>query len=289
MLAQPLPVPGSAAPDGSVPSELRVAFQRFLALKLLGGIHLAWSWHTPQGLTLQLLGAFGSLAMCFRRTAQLGTFIWFNLIGLQLVRTWPYTLNHFILEELVLLVLLAFPVRFNAEHGREPLQELQLLWVTLLSVWFFAGLQKLGHGHYLNGESMALPLLVGDDGLGRGLRMGLRLLRAPFGSAALVSGDAAGAAPLDVLARIYCVGVSWLVILAEVGLPLLALVPHTRRVATVGLCLAQCSVGLLSGEIDFAILGLGLIALGSARHIHARYALLGCVAVLHALFPTALS
>lgn len=288
MLAQPLPVPGSAAPDGSVPSELRVAFQRFLALKLSGGIHLAWSWHTPQGLMLQLLGAFGSLAMCFRRTAQLGTFIWFNLIGLQLVRTWPYTLNHFILEELILLVLLAFPVRFNAEHGREPLQELQLLWVTLLSVWFFAGVQKLGHGHYLNGESMALPLLAGEDCLGRGLRGGLSLLRSLLGPAALAPADP-GSAPLDLTARIYCVGLSWLVIVAELGLPLLALVPRARRAATVGFCLAQCSVGLLSGEVDFAILGLGLIALGSARHIQARYVALSCLAVLYALFPAAVS
>ena len=92
MLAQPLAVPGSAAPDGSVPSELRVAFQRFLAVKLFGGIHLAWSWHTPQGLALQLVGGLGSFALCFRRTAPLGTLIWFTLIGLQLVRTWPYTL-----------------------------------------------------------------------------------------------------------------------------------------------------------------------------------------------------
>ena len=52
------------------------------------------------------------------------------------------------------------------------MQELQLLWVTLLSVWFFAGVQKLGQGHYLNGESMALPLLAGEDCLGRGLRGG---------------------------------------------------------------------------------------------------------------------
>jgi hypothetical protein len=285
MLVQPFAVPGSAAPDGSVPSQLRVAFQRFLAIKLLGGIHLAWSWHTPQGLTVQLLAAIASLAMCSRRTAQLGTFIWFNLIGLQLVRTWPYTLNHFILEQLVLLVLLAFPVRFAAERGREPLHDLQLLWVTLLSVWFFAGVQKLGQGHYLNGESMALPLLAGEDCLGRGLRGGLSLLRSLSGPAALVPGADPGAAPLDLAARIYCVGLSWLVIAAEVGLPLLALVPHTRRAATVGLCLAQCSVGLLSGEVDFAILGLGLIALGSARHIRARYALLACLALLYALFP----
>jgi hypothetical protein len=289
MLAQPLAVPGSAAPDGSVPSELRVAFQRFFAIKLFGGIHLAWSWHTPHGLAVQLLGAVGSLAMCFRRTAQLGIFIWFNLIGLQLVRTWPYTLNHFILEELVLLVLLAFPVRFAVERGREPVQELQLLWVTLLSVWFFAGVQKIGHGHYLTGESMALPLLAGEDCLGRGLRMGLSLVHSLLGPASLVSGVDPGAAPLDLVARIYCVGLSWLVIVGEVGLPLLALVPRTRRVATVGLCVAQCSVGLLSGEVDFAILGLGLIGLGSARQIPARYALLSCAAVLYALFPAALS
>jgi hypothetical protein len=285
MLAQPLAVPGSAAPDGSVPVELRVAFQRFLAIKLLGGIHLAWHWHTPGGLVVQLLGAVGSVAMCFRRTAQLGVFIWFNLIGVQLVRSWPYTLNHFILEELILLVLLAFPVRFEAESGREPLQELQLLWVTLLSVWFFAGVQKIGHGHYLNGESMALPLLAGQDCLGRGLRMGLSLVCSLFGAAPLTAGGAA----LGLVARIYCVGLSWLVLVAEVGLPLLALVPRTRGAATVALGLAQCSVGLLSGELDFAILGLGLIGLGSARHIRTRYALLSGVAVLYALFPAALS
>jgi len=284
MLAGPLAVPGSAAHDGSVPAELRVAFQRFLAIKLFGGLHLAWRWHTPEGLAVQILAAAGSVAMCFRRTAQLGVFIWFNLIGLQLVRTWPYTLNHFILEELILLVLLAFPVRFEAESGREPLQELQLLWVTLLSVWFFAGVQKIGHGHYLNGESMALPLLAGDGSLGRGLRMGLSRIHSLLGAAQLVSGGAA----LDLVARIYCVGLSWLVIIAEVGLPLLALVPRTRRAATLGLGLAQCSVGLLSGEIDFAILGLGLIGLGSARHISARYALLSCAALFFALLPAAL-
>jgi hypothetical protein len=283
MLARPLAVPGSAALDGSVPAELRVAFQRFLALKLFGGLHLVWPWHAPAGPVVQLLAALGSVAMCFRRTARLGVAIWFHLIGLQLVRSWPYTLNHFILEELLLLVLLASPVRFEAENGREPLQELQLLWVTLLSVWFFAGVQKIGHGHYLNGESMALPLLTGDGCLGRGSRAGLSLVHALFGGAPLAPGGAA----MDLVARIYCVGLSWLVIAAEIGLPLLALFPRTRAAATLGLGLAQCSVGLLSGEIDFAILGLGLIGLGSARHIHARYALLSCAAVLFALFPAA--
>jgi hypothetical protein len=222
--------------------------------------------------------------MCCRRTALVGVFLWFNVLGLQLVRTWPYTLNHFILEELVLLLLLAFPVRF-AESGREPLQELQLLWVTLLSVWFFAGVQKLGHGHYWNGESMALPLLAGDGSLGRGLRMGLTLVHRLFGAAPV----APGAAALDLVARIYCVGLSWLVLVAELGLPLLALAQRTRRAATIGLGLAQCSVGLLSGEIDFALLGLGLIGLGSARHIQLRYALLSCAALLFAWSPAAVS
>lgn len=283
-------VPGSAARDGSVPAELRVAFQRFLAIKLFGGIHLAWPWHAPGGAAMQILAALGSVAMCFRRTAQLGVFVWFNVIGLQLVRTWPYTLNHFILEELILLVLLAFPVRFAAERGREPLQELQLLWVTLLSVWFFAGMQKIGHGHYWNGESMALPLLSGEGSLGRGLRLGLALIHSVLGAAPL--GPALlgpGMAALDLVARIYCVALSWLVLVAEVALPLLALVPRTRGAATIGLGLAQCSVGLLSGEVDFAILGLGLIGLGSARHIHARYALLSCAALLFATFPEAMS
>lgn len=165
-----------------------------------------------------------------------------------------------------------------------------MLWLTMLSVWFFAGVQKWIHGYYLSGESMALSLLTEHGGSGPGLRFGLSTLVTALGAPA----EAGASAELPValglqhvtlgaLGRVYCVATGGLIVAAEIALPLLTLFRATRRAATIGLVLAQCCVGLLANELDFALLGLGLIGLGSSRIIAPRYVLLSALAIVHAV------
>lgn len=277
-LGRPEMRPASLAGDGTAATELLVAFQRCLALKLFFTFHVIWPW----GAAVQALLAACTLAMCGARTARLGVAAWWALMAFQVARTLPFTLNHYVLELLVLSVLVVFPVRFEPE--RQSGDGLRLLWLAVLSVWFFAGIQKLVHGQYLDGRFMALALL-GDGQLGAHLRGGLELLQADATSA-LVNPVLASFGPseqgLSATARVYSVALGWLVVIAELGLPVLACFPRTRTLAVWGLSVAQAAIGFVSGELDFAITGLALIGLGSARHVRARYATLAVAGALFA-------
>jgi hypothetical protein len=291
-LAELCTSPPSVGIDGRVDTRLRLWFQRFLSIKLLCMFHLVWAWSAPGGGWLHVVAAAATLGMNASRTARYGALVWLGLVLALVVRSWPYTLNHILLEAIVLGLLVLFPVRFDARGTREAADDLQLLWLTLLSVWFFAGVQKAVHGYYLNGESMALSLLTDPGASGRGLRFGLSALSSALG--APVGADASSLLPMSLgtqhvslggLGRVYCIALGGLIVAAEIGLPVLTFFRSTRRAATLGLGLAQCCVGVLTDELDFALLGLGLIGLGSARAIPLRYVLLSVLAVVLAFGP----
>jgi hypothetical protein len=286
-------VPPSVGTDGRVDARLRSWFQRFLSIKLLCMFHLVWAWSAPGGGWLHITAAAATLGMNLPRTARYGTIVWLGIVMALVARSWPYTLNHILLEAVVLGLLVLFPVRFELAGTREAPDDLQLLWLTLLSVWFFAGVQKLVHGYYLNGESMALSLLTDPGGSGRGLRLGLSALSSVLESLGGAGPSAHLAASLDGqpgslggLGRAYCITLGGLVVAAELALPVLTLFRRTGRAATIGLGVAQCCVGVLTAELDFALLGLGLIGLGSARAITLRYAVLSFLAILLAFGST---
>jgi hypothetical protein len=270
--------PPTLANDGTTPSQLLIAFQRCFALKLFctfQAVSVPWM---QGGLALC------TLAMCSARVSRAGTVAWWSIMASHVVLTMPYTLNHFVLELLVLSVLAVFPVRF--EPARQDGEALRLLWLAVLGVWFFAGIQKLAHGLYLNGEFMALQLTDKGD-LPNHLRAGLALLEANLTGSRLdlaLTQPTGAEAGLSWSARVACVALGWLVPIAEIALPVLACFTRSRGPAIWGLACGQALIGWLSGELDFAITGLALIGLANTRLSGACFALLGAVAVLLKLF-----
>lgn len=273
-------LPPTVDEQGRAPSALLTAFQQFFALKLLCSWQLAWPSQGPAGTPLHVLAAVCTVAMCWGRTARLGVLGWLVLVLARVVRSWPYTLNHLLLELVVLVWLMLYPVRFDA-GPRQPAPLLRVLWPTLLSVWFYSGLQKALQGYYLNGEYMALALLADSGTLGASLRFLAGELQGVSHSVTdwLSAGGPVPLSPLGVVERALCLGAGWLVTAVELLLPGLAFARRTRHLAVPALALAQLAVCGMSGEYDFALTGLGLIGLGWQRWARARYALLGAAAV----------
>jgi hypothetical protein len=213
---------------------------------------------------------------------------WLGIVLALVAQSWPYTLNHIVLEAVILAQLAIFPVQMGSAGGTEPPEGVQLLWLTLLMVWGFAGVQKVVHGHYLNGESVALALLTDPGALGSGLRSLLAFTAAWSGADAFVPYPASlgvEAVTLGSFPRLFCVVTGCLIAGLEIVLPALASLPRTRAIATVGLAVAQVTVGVMSDELDFALLGLGLICLGSKRAVRYRYLALSGASVALAFGP----
>lgn len=275
-------VPPSVDGAGTASGVLLSAFQRFFAVKLFCTFQSLWPWHAAGGGWVHAVAALSTVAMCWAPAARAGVCAWLGLMLLQVGRTWPYTLNHFVLEALILFVLSVFPLRLDAT-GRQAAPALGLLWLTLLSVWFFAGVQKVFQGYYLNGESIALAVTASSGSLGEKLRGGLDLLHALLStqpSAAFPVPLALASLALNGVERWYCIGLGWLIPTGELLLPILCLLSRTQVVALWLLAGGQLGIGWLSGELDFALTALGLIGLGATRHGEARYAVLAAAAVL---------
>ncbi len=91
-------VPPSVGTDGRVDTRLRLWFQRFLSIKLWCMFHLVWAWHAPGGGWLHVVAAAATLGMNVPRTARCGALAWLGLVLALVARSWPYTLNHILLE-----------------------------------------------------------------------------------------------------------------------------------------------------------------------------------------------
>lgn len=144
------------------------------------------------------------------------------LVALQLHAVWttfPYTVNHAFFELWVLLALLLF------RDGAVGI----VRWLFLF-VLFWAGVEKLGQGRYLDGELYVWSALRADDALGDWLRSVLATLGTPL------LGQGGGLQPGVVV----LIGMSWATVAAELALPGLLAAQRTRRagvLATVGFLL----------------------------------------------------
>lgn len=183
-------------------------------------------------------------------------------------RTLPFTLNHFILETFLILILLLFPAR-PCQTGRKSLVDgraSRLIQASLLTVWFYSGLQKIAHGYYLDGEMYALYAFFAERSeLGRTLRMLLPV--ASFGNISMSALVPISPAPLEIFQnirlpvssaeRLFLVSAGISTVVAEFLLPIfVVLFRSCRTPALILLILAQVAVGAATGELDFTMSGL---------------------------------
>jgi hypothetical protein len=90
-------------------------------------------------------------------------------------------------------------------------------------------------------------------------------------------------ARLGGLERAYCLIMSWLVVAAELLLPVLSLNRRTRPFGLPALIAGQVLIGWMSNELDFALTAVGVLNLGSTRRPYLRYAILSGLAALWGL------
>lgn len=234
---------------------------------------------------LQFAALVSSVAMVVPRTSRLGVGCWVGLLLVSLRETWPYTINHRILELFISIVLLGYPARLNGP-ARQDGRNVRLLWFALLTVWIYAAIQKIVHGQYLNGEFMALELVTKQGELASFIRGFLEPLQRALGDAPNVSRFpvelTTTPVSLSLLERGFCVAAGWGVVLGELSVAACAVLMRNRPRAVALVALGQVGLAVTSGEHDFAFTALALVGLGVSRSAPVRYGLLSiCVAAFY--------
>lgn len=255
------------------------AYRCFLGVKFLYSVCLGDFWSSAERRGLFAFSVCCTLALFTSRFAWWGAAGWLLLKTGQVLLSWPYTLNHFVLETLLVFLLVLYPAACRDQQSSGVRKILWVAWGSILSVWFFSAIQKLGHGAFVRGEVFAIELTAGQRQLGSALRHGLRAIDWLSGSSAGLRFPTADGIPsaLTTTERAYCLILSWSVVASEFALPLLALWRRTRGWALSLLLCGQLVIACVSGEFDFAWTALATLALGDHRWPHARYLALAAV------------
>lgn len=188
-----------------------------------------------------------------RRGEPIGAAIILALKLVELVSNFPYTINHAFFDAALLLLL-----AFRTPEERGGLHPLRVAKAGILAVFFYAGVQKLVHGYYIDGQLLALRALYDDGDMGRRLRW----LLSTTGGLLGWSGLPAGALPRPSFvteAEVTLPGWAWSAVhvlsngtwIAETGLSVLALHPATRAWAVIGLLGLEGVILIVTGEISF--------------------------------------
>jgi len=263
-----------------IPAGVFLAFRRLFAmhtcfqLVLQGRLHrmIEWSTGLREWNALNILvhvGVYAAVVFAAWHVGWRRRYVW-SVGFLLLVKvswillTFPRTGNHVYWEAFMLFVLTAFPAW---EEGKTPEEagtvDGTAAWLIMLSEYgllFFSGAQKLFHGFYANGEYFALQYFFPG---GHTTVLGEMLRNTAAVVASLLGGGYVPAAvPYPELftqqalsypgwVPVLLVSLSWLTVLIEMGLPVLALFPRTRRFAVPGFVVLAAGIALMSAEMDF--------------------------------------
>jgi hypothetical protein len=206
-------------------------------------------------LALVRVGAIGAgLALTeTRRGGLIGASLILVLKLIELVSAFPYTINHAYFDvALLLLLALGAPPQGSGLH---PLRAAQ---AGIVAVFFGAGIQKLMHSYFIDGQLLALRALYDEGGMGIRLR---RLLSLVSDLLHLPSPPARALPKPSFIteASVTLPGWVWSTLcvisngtwIAEVGLPMAALSSAKRRWAVLGLIGLEGVILILSGEVSF--------------------------------------
>lgn len=258
-------------PPGAAEGEALVFFRRFLALKIGAALVLGlWGQGSPIMASLSLCVVVAIGVACLRERFWPGLFCLFVAHAALVWQTWPFTLNHVLLEAVLLLLLLLDPGEpFALSRVSTPF----MIKTLMLSVWFYSGLQKLIHGYYSSGELLALEALTGEDGLGENL--GAVLRQAPSIQCCM---DSPIHLPVWEKRLFQFMGLS--TIATELFLPIGVFIERFRKAAIASLFALQLSIALLSSEIDFAFTAFAVLVLFVPGRARLAYGGLGIVYLL---------
>ena len=217
-----------------------------------------------------------------RANYKFGLLILFTLKLRHVLYEFPFTGNHYVLELVVLGVLLIYPAdRLRPEAPQSPEmvdgRACRLIIFAIALVYFWAGVQKLVHGYYLNGEFFTLYLFIAQDSyIGRFLSSSIALLAEILDQSAPAAFQGRGwliAKSYDYPAWAVWVVViqSWLTIAAEILAPALLLFDRTRRVGKFLLVPTVIAIALVSGETGFALTNCACVLLLFPRQARWTY------------------
>jgi hypothetical protein len=224
---------------------------KFLFLDLLS---LAESDRVAMSSLVRIGAVAAGLALTeTRRGAVVGVCVILAIKLLELASAFPYTINHAYFD-VALLLLLALGVPSQG-GGLHPLRAAQ---AGILAVFFGAGIQKLMHGYYIDGQLLALRALYDEGGMG----LRLRLLLSFVSDLLHLSSPPARALPTPSFiteAPVTLPGWVWSALcvisngtwIAEVALPIAALSSATRSWVVLGLIGLEGVILILSGEVSF--------------------------------------
>lgn len=229
---------------------------------------LGWVFDDPMR-TLALPGLLiaAAIATWFPRTAGAGIGALLAAKLFLVAMTFPNTANHAYVEVVVaaLALGLATPVadpKRAAERGR---QLAQIVFALVVSIYTIAGMQKLVHGCWHDGEYVAFEMLTSSGGFGLTLRTALGVVAGWFGASAPQSVSwPTGLAPTTIAMpdwmALGSVTIAWTFLVAEIAIPLAAAWPRTRRAGLPLLVGMQIAIAATAWELEFGFLALACLA-----------------------------
>jgi len=193
------------------------------------------------------------------------------------------TPNHYYLELYILVMLLLCPNQPYQSNGRQVSDGIcgRLIAVTALLTFFYAGIQKLVHGYWHDGEFLAQSLFwVNDVSI-------LYTMRVMLGAASWLFGLPLGELPYPVPRGIgptevaipgwsmkMFMALSWFVIASELIIPPLVLLRRTRRLGLALMFPLMVALATLCWEAEFMFAALGCLLLFVPSHPWRNYGVL---------------
>lgn len=221
-------------------------FRTFLVLKVIAPILFTHDIYSPARLLIKAILIITVFLAASRRFFLFALFIALACAFQEIIRSWPFTINHAGLEFTFLLIMC-----LSDESEPSHFSSVTLIKMLMLSVWVYSGIHKLFDGYYLNGEFFALELLSSDTTLGRHLSEFLSFIGNPFVAYSFSCCTMSHFFFSNLQIAIILL-MSWLTIFLEIALPVMVFLPRTRIFGLVFLFIFQAVIAYFSGEIDFA-------------------------------------
>lgn len=237
-----------------------LTFNDFISIHIF--INLFYSFSFYQGqlkfalLLLQCLSLILSLCTSYK------FFGYFLLLASKIylsIVIFPNTANHNFLQ--IFIFILA--ILSNPQEDHHLKKQIQLI---VLSIYFYAGVQKLLNGQWINGEFLSKVLFNGKN-YSHAIRTGT------FFQKTLILATEMESVPLDipVVYRLLIILFSWITILSELLIPIAIFWIKNNRIPILLLLVTQVLIGSLSGEFEFMILALACMTYFSINsHIRSR-------------------
>lgn len=268
LLASAVGEPDSPRDSSSIrPTETAssVLFRRTFVLKLII-FEVDWGQGTWSYLDAATIVA--GIGAASERVQVLGLMFLLVRHVLLVTTTFPYTLNHHFLEAWFLLHLVLLPSSSAGAPALRHVSAVHMIRLTVLSVWFFAGVQKAVSGYYLNGEFFAIEMFLSRGRLGEGLRWLASVVddgKMQVGSGIRMDRYAGDFEcwPIDLPHTVTAILLilSWFILLCELLLPALV-VRRTTRVAAASTLVALSVLSTAAtGEMSFGFSSVGALLL----------------------------